>query len=402
MVLPPSDHPCWLQLANGALAHLSTGNLAAQLLTKRLERSKQPAAARAHQIREFFVKWEPALGGEIDQLDHLRSTPLNQLISVEHAIALIRSDVPLCLAGPESALAQLPPGRWIAGTIPYFMIERGGVVVTEGQVFATELSSVGEVASACYGADELAGITGNAPDNGFAIAVIPAGGQCHRRFAAEAAGYDDALLKPTVGWISGVHLSELGRATPKVFDGRTAAVHTDRAVVAYVSLPPGKLASVEIVNLFEPDGGDVLQFDDTSFEIARCRVNGEAANFADYVRRRGLEHGQLPLVGDYAGAHVNVSLQSIGPPGGAVAMYAPVFPGVDYRFARPVGDYAAAFRARLAGQATQDAVMACNCILNFVFGELEGKAIGGVQGPVTFGEIAYQLLNQTLVTLRVR
>ena len=326
---------------------------------------------------------------------------MNKLITVQAAAELIRRDVPLCLAGPESALAQLPKGRWIGGTIPYFMVDRGGVVVTEGQVFATDLSSIGEVAFACYGADDLAGITRHAPDNGFAVTVIPAGGQCHQRFAAEAAGYDGAFLKPTVGWISGVHLSELGKVAPRVFDGRTATAHDDRAVVAYVSLPPGKLATVEIVNLFEPDQGDVLQFDDTSFQVTTCRVNGEPVNFADYVRRRGLEHGRLPLVGDYAGAHVNVSLQSVEPAGGKVALYAPVFPGVDYRFARPVGDYAAAFRAALAGRDNRGAVMACNCILNFLFGELEGKAVGGIEGPVAFGEIAYQLLNQTLVMVRV-
>jgi hypothetical protein len=74
---------------------------------------------------------------------------------------------------------------------------------------------------------------------------------------------------------------------------------------------------------------------------------------------------------------------------------------VDYHVAKPVDDYAAAFRAALAGRELDRAVMSCNCILNFLFGELEGKAIGGVQGPVTFGEIAYQLLNQTLVVLRV-
>ena len=47
------------------------------------------------------------------------------------------------------------------------------------------------------------------------------------------------------------------------------------------------------------------------------------------------------------------------------------------------------------------AVMACICILNCLFGELEGKAIGGVAGPATFGEIAYQLLNQTMVVVKV-
>jgi hypothetical protein len=298
-------------------------------------------------------------------------------------------------------LDQLPAGNWIAGTIPYFMMAGGGVVVTEGKVFATDLTQVGAVSVACYGPEELAGIAGNAPENGFTIAIIPAGGQSHARFAAEAANYEGAFLKPTVGWIAGVHLSDLGKVTPKVYDGRTATKHEDRAVVAYVSLPADKLAAVEIVNLFEPDGGDLLHFSSTGFEVVECEVNGEKVNFASYLRQRGLDHGKLPLVGDYAGAHVNASLQTVGEAGGKVALYAPVFPGVDYRFAKPVGDYAAAFRERLATQDNSGAVMACNCILNFVFGELEGKAIGGVEGPVTFGEIAYQLLNQTMVVVRV-
>ena len=43
----------------------------------------------------------------------------------------------------------------------------------------------------------------------------------------------------------------------------------------------------------------------------------------------------------------------------------------------------------------------CNCILNYLYGELEGKVTEGMYGPVTFGEIAYQLLNQTLVYVRI-
>lgn len=327
---------------------------------------------------------------------------MNALITVAAAAEMIRRGVPLSLAGPESALDQLPAGPWIGGTIPYFMTASGGVVVTEGHVFATELSPIGEISFASYGPDELAGISGHAPDNGFAIAVIPAGSSSHTRFAADAANYEGAFLRPTVGWIAGVHLDDLGRVTPKVYDGRTATKHEDRAVVAYVSLPEDKLATVDIVNLFEPDGADLLQFPTAGFEVGDCLVNGESVNFADYVRQRGLDHGKLPLVGDFAGAHVNASLQSVDPAGGKVMLYAPVFPGVDYHFAKPVSDYAAAFRARLAAADDSGAVMACNCILNFMFGELEGKAIGGLAGPATFGEIAYQLLNQTMVVVRVQ
>jgi hypothetical protein len=326
---------------------------------------------------------------------------MNELISVNAAAELIRRGIPLSLAGPESALDQLPAGNWIGGTTPYFMVAGGGTVVTQDQVFATDLSSLGHVSVACYGASELAGIAAHAPDNGFSLTIIPAGSPSHQAFASDAANFPDAFIKPTVGWIAGVHLSDLGKVTPKVYDGRTATKLEDGAVVAYVQLPADKLATLEIVNLFEPDGGDVLHFEGTSFELTHAQVNGERVELAPYLRSRGLSDGKLPLVGDYAGAHINVSLQSIDEASGQVNFYAPVFAGVDYRFAKPVNDYAAAFRGRLADVQSQGVVLGCNCILNFTFGELQGKAIGGVQGPVTFGEIAYQLLNQTMVMVRI-
>lgn len=86
---------------------------------------------------------------------------MNEMITVQAAAELIRKGVPLSLAGPESALDQLPAGNWIGGTIPYFMVAGGGVVVTEGKVFATDLSNIGTVSVACYGPDELAGVAGN-------------------------------------------------------------------------------------------------------------------------------------------------------------------------------------------------------------------------------------------------
>ena len=42
-------------------------------------------------------------------------------------------------------------------------------------------------------------------------------------------------------------------------------------------------------------------------------------------------------------------------------------------------------------------IFSCNCILNYLYGNLEGKTTPPYAGPVSFGEVAYQLLNQTLV-----
>ena len=326
---------------------------------------------------------------------------MNELISLAAASELISRGLPLSLAGPESALRALPAGNWIGGTIPYFMVGSGGVVVDDDRLFVTDLSRVGEVSVAYYAADELARIAAEAPANGFSLTIIPAGSEALRRFAQEAASYPDAFIKPTVGWVAGVHLKDLGQHTPKVFDGRTGQAHEDGAVVAHVRVADDKLASVEIVNIFEPDEGEVLHFDQVGFKVGECEVGGRKVNLAAYLQERGAADGRLPLVGDYAGARINVSFQNIDVEKGEVALYAPVFPGIDYRLARPVGDYAAAFRKRLAEYDTSGVVFSCNCILNFLFGELEGKAIGGVEGPITFGELGYQLLNQTLVAVRL-
>ena len=46
-------------------------------------------------------------------------------------------------------------------------------------------------------------------------------------------------------------------------------------------------------------------------------------------------------------------------------------------------------------------LFSCNCILNYQYAELEGEKTKGFTGPVTFGEVAYQLLNQTMVYLTI-
>ena len=57
---------------------------------------------------------------------------------------------------------------------------------------------------------------------------------------------------------------------------------------------------------------------------------------------------------------------------------------------------------KVVGLDTDNVVFSCNCVLNYLFSNLENKKTGAFVGPVTFGEIAYQLLNQTLVYLEVK
>src|SRR2546427_8230073 len=163
----------------------------------------------------------------------------------------------------------------------------------------------------------------------------------------------------------------------------------------HVSLPAGKTADVEIVNIFERSEGPDIRFETDGFgPVTGCSINGKKTNFARWLTDNAVDT-KLPLMADYNGALINVSIQGVDPKAGTVSLYAPVFKDRTYRLAKPMPDYVQGFRSVTAGP-THDLAFACNCTLNYVYGKLDGARVG-LPGPFTFGEIAYQLLNQTMV-----
>ena len=163
----------------------------------------------------------------------------------------------------------------------------------------------------------------------------------------------------------------------------------------FLKLPENKTAMVNIVNIFEDDKTDpVITFPDNALDVSKCFVNGQEVVFADYIQKKGI-NTQMPLVSDYNGVYFNISVKSIE--NGRVGFYAPIFKGYEYRFATPVSDYASKFKEKIEKTGAREPVFSCNCILNYLYGGLEGKTLPPYTGPVTFGEIAYHLINQTLV-----
>lgn len=321
------------------------------------------------------------------------------LRSVAEVKDQIATGKPLFLAGSESALSQLPTGNWIGGTISYFMDDTGGTC-SESQIFVTEIPDCAlDVQIVEYTAETVSSICKEAPENGFSFVIMPAGSQVQKTYAHDAPQFEEMFLKPVVGWISGVLLSQIGEKQSKVFNGRTGASSAECAVVMQVALPAKKQADLEIVNIFRQGSGDALSFSSSGFSASECFVNGKPMNLAKYISGTQADT-RIPLTADYNGSIVNVSIQSVDEANGTVNFYAPVFSGVEYKFAAPVADYAAAFESATNDNGT--ATFSCNCILNYVYGDLKGKRLGAITGPITFGEIAHQLLNQTLVRLLIR
>ncbi len=322
------------------------------------------------------------------------------LQSIAEVRRRIEAGEAMILAGSEGALAQLPRGRWIAGTIPYFMDRRGGVYNTTDVFVSPVPACAAEIRICKYTEQSIPSICRDAPENGYSVLILPAGSDVHTTYAQTATGFEGAIIKPVVGWVAGVGLSQLDIVRPRVFHGPSMASTGHGAVVMHVELPAGTTARIETINVFKPNAGPTITFPLSSFEASECLIDGQMANLAKYILDQGIDI-RLPLVCDDCEEPVNVSIQHIDREWGVVSFYAPVFAGTHYKFAVPVPDYLGAFESAVAGLDGSD-VFSCNCILNYLYAELEGKQTSRFTGPITFGEIANQLLNQTFVRLSLQ
>ncbi len=324
------------------------------------------------------------------------------LVNCATAADLIKAGKTLLIAGDDNLLQQLPQGNWIGGTIPYFVGPEAGGETTKEKIFVTDISAISAKTSIkAYSKDSLGTVYSDSGATGFSFINIPASSTAHTSFALNAPNYKNFGCQPLLGWISGVHLDDLGQQQPKVYNGENGSSYTDNAIVMHVQLPQGKAADVGIINLFEQGDGDTLTFEKDGFSCTDVMIDGVRENFSDYLTKNSIDT-KLPLVADYYGALVNISFQDVTP-GGDVLFYAPVFSGVRYKVARPVTDYAADFAKQLKENhlSGQSVAFSCNCILNYLYSNLEGNKTADFVGPITFGEIAYQLLNQTLVYLQI-
>jgi hypothetical protein len=325
---------------------------------------------------------------------------MKSMLTVNEVAESIRAGRKLLLAGDEHLLSALPQGDWIGGTTPYFMTEDGGLCSHE-RLLATVLpESVERVRVRFYDAGELKRIPEDYPQNGFTYLVLPAFTDVHTAFAKDCSSWPDVFNQPLVGWVAGFDLKAGAAVRPKVFNGQSGEMSDTRAVAMQIELHGGLYARVNIANLFRAGSGDALTFPECSFEVSECFINGQKSNFAAYLKENGVDLHR-PMVANYCGAMINVGINKIDEATGKVLLFAPVFPHVRYRAAEPVEDYETEFHRlyRLGHGSEINPIFSCNCISNYLYAGLEGKRTGNLIGPVTFGEIAYMLLNQTLVYL---
>jgi len=321
------------------------------------------------------------------------------LKTIGEVSTMIEKGLWLHISGAEDLLRQLPKGNWIGGSIVYFLTDEGGIT-TDKQLFVQEIPYVPAKVS-IYDENNIKDVLTDAYDNGFSIIILPYHEEVANVYEKSAPSFKDMYFKNIVGWVAGYELSK-GSQPAIVVNGQSGEIFTDKAVVMHVSLPEDRTANIGIINMFTADeNSPIIEFTETVSSTEKCLIDGKETVLAEYLIENKIDT-RIPLIGAYYNASINSSF-FIGNDlkTGITGFSSTVFPDIQYRFGRAVSDYSEAFVDALKGYEDLKPVFSCNCLLNYVYGELEGKKVGNFQGPVTFGEIAYQYMNQTMVYLTV-
>lgn len=301
---------------------------------------------------------------------------------------------PLMIAGKEETLRKIPRGNWIGGTVP-FLISDNGNEISEDYVDLTVLpGDIRRVKIKRYDLEDIHHLNLHAYETGFTFFVIPGESKIHHSFAMNSRDFQLAGKRPVMGWVSGYSPKDSDLA--KVFYGPTGECYDNKALALHCHLPDHLSISFNIINLFEPGTGDILEFPKSGFSTKDVIVNGEKKSFSQYLKDENIDI-RLPLISTEEDHLSNVSFKEIGE--NEVFFFAPVFDYFQYKIARPIESYYQRFSESLEQEDYGRSLFNCNCILNYEYADLKDKNLGDIQGPVTFGEIANHLQNQTFVSM---
>ena len=99
------------------------------------------------------------------------------------------------------------------------------------------------------------------------------------------------------------------------------------------------------------------------------------------------------------GALINRDIKEINNDKKEVTFFSPVYAGDHYYLTEIIDNYKELFNERLL-EIKKNPVYTSICVSYYLLGNLEDKKIN-IEGAFAFGEIAFQLLNKTLVFLEI-
>ena len=217
------------------------------------------------ELKNFYRKFNrlPVAEKDFRKIAEQEAFLTSWLLDPKEIARRIKAGQSLMLAGEEGLLSALPPGNWIGGTIPYFMAQDGGCLCSD-KIFVTEIPAEFQASVHQYACPELPRLYEGVDEGTVTFVILPADSPAHTEFALRAPRYASFAQHPLVGWVAGMDLAMLGKATPKVFCGGPQPLN-DGAAVMRMRLPSDRMAQIKIINLFEPGQGDTISFSSSGF-----------------------------------------------------------------------------------------------------------------------------------------
>jgi len=315
------------------------------------------------------------------------------LYTPEEVSEMILSGKNLLLAGDTKLLSQLPAGNWIGGTTPYFILYPDNRTTSFEKIFVSHLPDfVTKAEIREYDETNIQSIFKNGPENGYTVLIMPFASPVAVEYSINATDYENFAAHPVCGWLSGQPLDIIMTEKSYVASGLDACLSSTKAVAMHISLPESKYAEIKIFNPYKQGSGDNITFEESSLLVQDALINGVKRNFAAYLREIGYDM-LMPLVANYSGAMINDVVCAID--GDVVPMSAPVFKNMDYRIAVIDDNMTEPLLLN------ENIVFSVTCIGNFIQPDICAQYLKKMNGPVVYGEIAYQQIGQTTVYVTV-
>jgi hypothetical protein len=317
------------------------------------------------------------------------------LITPEEASAMIRRGDRLLFAGDYALLAALPKGNWIGGTTPFFMLHPDLRVTSYDKLFVTEMPDfVKQITIQEYDYTNIKNIYNDAErlGNVVTILILPFGSKVSSEFSINATYFDNFAARPLCGWVAGRPLDTIMTEPSYVVSGIDGEAYTDIALAMHIELPDTKYAELHIFNPYKQGKGDEISFENNSVVITDALINGKKRNFAEYLREVGFD-AKLPFVANYSGEMINVVC--CGMTEKEIYLSAPVFKSINYKIAE-IDD-----QINEPSLLSDKILLSITCIGNFIQPDICAQYLCKMNGPVVYGEVAYQQLNQTTVYITI-
>lgn len=322
-----------------------------------------------------------------------------KLYSKQDVEKFISAGNKMVLTADENILKQLPKGNWVGGTTPYFMDKKAGIITKE-LIFVDDFTEIAvDFKIEQFSKENIQNIALNAYENGFSVLILPLDAPVYYEFALNSLTYQQIFQNPVVGYVAGFDFADFGNATAKVINGQTLQMSENEAIALHIQLPENKIARAEILNLdtIAPNS-DTIVFEKTSFVQSDCFINGKKRNLAEYLfETKYKETAPRPLIANTNGALINRDIKNIDLEKKEVSFFSPVYAQDKYYLTNIIVDYQTLFNFELTKIELKPLYTAI-CVSYYLLGNFENKKIN-IEGVFAFGEIAYQLLNKTLVML---